>query len=71
MEGIDIKLGENNVKMAVCAYVIDDSRNILITRRPSTLRIFPQAWVLPGGIVEFGESFEEACLREISEEIGL
>jgi len=57
--------------MAACAYVLDRDNKLLLTRRPSSLRIFPQAWVLPGGIIEYGETFEEACLREVSEEIGL
>ena len=28
-------------------------------------------WALPGGKVEFGESFEEAAMREIMEEVGV
>lgn len=35
------------------------------------MNIFPHAWVLPGGIVDYGESFEHAMLREIEEEIGI
>ena len=57
--------------MAACAYVMDKDDNILLTRRPSSLRIFPQAWVLPGGVVDPGERLEDACLREVHEEIGL
>eukprot|EP00347_Sterkiella_histriomuscorum_P013741 403363543 len=65
------KLSERFIKMAVCAYIMDKDNNLLITRRPSWLSIFPQAWVLPGGIVDKGETFEQACLREIQEEVGL
>ena len=57
--------------MAACAYVLDNKNNVLLTRRPSSLRDFPQAWVVPGGHVDFGETFEEACLREVMEEVGL
>ena len=70
-EGGEPKISKKTLKMAACAYVMDKDDNILLTRRPSSLRIFPQAWVLPGGIVDPGERFEDACLREVHEEIGL
>jgi 8-oxo-dGTP pyrophosphatase MutT (NUDIX family) len=69
--GQEPKISKKTLKMATCAYIMDRDDNILITRRPSSLRIFPYAWVLPGGIVDPGELFEDACLREVHEEIGL
>ena len=40
------------VKMAVCCYVMDKDKNLMLTKRPEHLKIFPNVWVLPGGIVE-------------------
>ena len=44
---------------------------MIVTKRPAHLKIFPDVWVLPGGIVEYGESMETALFREIEEEVGI
>ena len=35
------------------------------------MRVFPWAWVLPGGGVELGETLEQSVIREIHEETGI
>ena len=45
-------------------------KKILLTRRHPRI-IFPHAWVMPGGLVEPGETLENAVLRETQEETGL
>jgi 8-oxo-dGTP pyrophosphatase MutT (NUDIX family) len=59
------------VKMAVCCYVMDKDKNLLVTKRPDHLKIFPSVWVLPGGIVEPHEPLEIGLFRELEEEVGL
>lgn len=51
----------------VAALMINGEGRILICERLET----PGAWQFPQGGVDDGESFQEALLREISEEIGL
>jgi 8-oxo-dGTP diphosphatase len=41
-------------------------RVVLIERKN-----FPHGWALPGGFVDFGETVEQAALREMREEISL
>ena len=51
--------------------LVDSEKKVLITRRNITLKIFPHAWVLPGGHVDPGETLEEAVIRELVEETGV
>ncbi len=44
---------------------------ILIQKRSEDALVFPGEYCIPGGGVNFGESPDEAVIREIEEEIGL
>ncbi|MDF2380801.1 NUDIX domain-containing protein [Nostoc ellipsosporum NOK] len=56
---------ENDIRPAVAAAVFNDKGQILLQKRKDVNR-----WGLISGHVEFGESVEEAILREIGEETG-
>lgn len=47
--------------------IIEVDGKIVLIRRKNP----PYGWALPGGFVEYGESYEEAALREAKEETGL
>lgn len=45
--------------------IVNDEGEILLQKRPDG------RWGLPGGLMELGESMEEAAIREVQEETGL
>ncbi|XP_067304181.1 nucleoside diphosphate-linked moiety X motif 17 isoform X2 [Pseudorasbora parva] len=59
------------VEVAVAVLLQSSNQKLLLTRRTSNLRIFPNIWVPPGGHVELDEKLLDAGLRELREETGL
>ncbi len=57
------------VVLTVDAVIADEAGRILVMERGT--QPFQGAWVLPGGLVDPGETVEQACVREVREELGL
>ena len=54
----------------VAAVISDDQGRILISQRKENA-VLPLLWEFPGGKVEYGESNQEALVRELKEELGV
>ncbi|MCA1322443.1 NUDIX hydrolase [Bacillus tianshenii] len=59
-------IGHETLMTVGCGIIIEDNGHILLQHRTDE-----DNWCIPGGMMEIGETFEEAAKRESLEETGL
>ena len=50
---------------------VSSDGKVLLIQRNSQLRLYPNKWVIPGGMINEGEEICTAGLRELAEETGI
>ena len=60
---------ENKSPKLTVDVLIEDKGTILLIQRKG--EPFDGKWALPGGFVEYGETVEQAAVREVKEEVGI
>lgn len=55
----------------VCAIIRNSKGEILLGKRKRNALVYPDFWGLPGGLIEYNETVEDAIRREIREETGV
>ena len=64
-----MQLGEFH--LVTTAVITNNSNKILISRRNSNKKLYPNLWECAGGSVIVGENSLMAAIREVNEEIGI
>jgi len=66
-----MKPGIDYIGVGVGAAIFDKQGRLFLTLRGSAAKNERGKWEIPGGAVEFGETFEQAIKREIKEELDI
>lgn len=66
---MSLQKGKKRAEAAVVGIIVDGKGRVLLTRRTRAPMI--GIWHMPGGAIEFGETTEQALVRELKEELGV
>jgi 8-oxo-dGTP diphosphatase len=66
-----MKAGVDYIGVGVGALIFNDQGKFLVTLRGPAAKNEVGKWEIPGGAVDFGETFVEAIKREVKEELAI
>lgn len=64
-------IGTDSIGVSVGALILNNQKQLLLTKRSQKAKNEKGCWEAPGGEVDFGEKLETAIKREIQEELGI
>lgn len=67
----ELKPGVDFVGVGIGVVVRNEKGEMLFGLRTENCRNEPGKWSAPGGSLEFGETLEQCCVREVKEEVNL
>src|SRR3989338_2823958 len=68
-EKVDLRRGVDHIGVSAVSVVYDGKGKILLHKRGPKARDERGHWDICGGAIEFGETIEEAIVREVKEEL--
>ena len=69
LRGEELKSDEYHISVHI--WILNDENKFLIQKRSASKKKFPNMWSMTGGAVLSGETSENACIREVFEELGI
>jgi mutator protein MutT len=66
-----MKPGVDYIGVGVGAFIFNDTNAFLMMKRGAHAKNEAGSWMLPGGAVEFGETLQQAIIREVKEEFDI
>lgn len=66
-----MKVGIDYVGVGVGALIVNEKHEVLLMKRSQQCKNKRGWWAIPGGTVEFNETFHTAIQREVREELGI
>lgn len=66
---VDLRRGVDHIGISAAAVIHDGHGKILLMQRGPKARDENGRWDIVGGAIEFGESIDDALVREVSEEL--
>lgn len=66
-----MKPGKDFIGVGVGAFILNNKGQLFLMKRGLKSKNEIGKWTIPGGALEFGETFKNALIREIKEELGI
>lgn len=60
-----------NIGIIIHTIIFNERKEILVIKRASDRKVYPNLWDIPGGTLEVGEDPTQGAIREIKEETNL